>query len=471
MSATATVRAALYLRMSRDREGLSLGVDRQRPACAKVAKGNGWEVAAEFVDNDVSATSGRRRPAYEAMLQAVRDGELDAIVCWHPDRLYRVLPDLTELVEVCKARGTQIATVNAGHIDLTTPSGRMQAGILAQVATYEGEHKAERWQASLQQARDAGKPFTGGSRLFGYTRDGEQVQAEVQLIRRAAEELLQGRAVRAIAADWNGMGVTTTRGKPWATSAVKTLLRNPRLAGFITLRGEVVGKVAPGTWAPVLDEDAHRDIVALLDSRSATTYTPRKAPLLGLLYCKECGARMESATRSGKGNDHARTYRCPQAGTGRGKGCTAITAEPLEAMVTGYARERLQDPRIGQEIATRAAGGSARAKLLREELNGLYGRRQELQDALAAPGAPVTTLINAMGAVDAAVAEAERHLAAILPTVSPVQLDVRAAWPTTASEQRKLLGVVVARVEVARATNAGRFDAERVTITPAETVA
>jgi site-specific DNA recombinase len=56
-----TVRAAVYCRISDDRRGLGLGVARQRQDCTELARRNGWQVAGTFIDNDVSAYSGKPR--------------------------------------------------------------------------------------------------------------------------------------------------------------------------------------------------------------------------------------------------------------------------------------------------------------------------------------------------------------------------------------------------------------------------
>ncbi|MCY7290261.1 MAG: recombinase family protein, partial [Cryobacterium sp.] len=47
---------------------MGLGVERQREDCLQLARERGWEVVAEFADNDISAYSGRSRPGYRALL-------------------------------------------------------------------------------------------------------------------------------------------------------------------------------------------------------------------------------------------------------------------------------------------------------------------------------------------------------------------------------------------------------------------
>ena len=63
-----------------------------------------WGQPVEFVDNDISAwRSGTRRPRYQAMLEAVRTGELGRIVVYHVDRLYRQPRELEELIDLADA--------------------------------------------------------------------------------------------------------------------------------------------------------------------------------------------------------------------------------------------------------------------------------------------------------------------------------------------------------------------------------
>ena len=59
----------------------------------------GWGVAGEYVDNDVSAYSGKRRPEYERMLADLADGLIDAVLVYHPDRLTRQYKELEAFID------------------------------------------------------------------------------------------------------------------------------------------------------------------------------------------------------------------------------------------------------------------------------------------------------------------------------------------------------------------------------------
>ena len=56
--------------------------------------------AQEYVDPSISAFSGKPRPHYAEMLEAVRAGEIDRIICWKLDRLYRRPRELEDLIDL-----------------------------------------------------------------------------------------------------------------------------------------------------------------------------------------------------------------------------------------------------------------------------------------------------------------------------------------------------------------------------------
>src|SRR5262245_54261 len=135
--------AAIYIRISNDPTGQRAGVTRQLEDCQALAEHLGWEVIdPPFDDNDLSAYNGTR-PGFERLLNTVKQGQIDAIICWHPDRLYRRMADLQRLVEITD-RGVKIRTVNGGDLDLSNATGKMLARIVGSVSEMESEHKAER---------------------------------------------------------------------------------------------------------------------------------------------------------------------------------------------------------------------------------------------------------------------------------------------------------------------------------------
>ena len=98
-------RAAIYCRLSQDRTGAGVVVERQERDCRELAASLGWEVVAVFVDNDVSAYRKKPRPGYTTLLKTLEAGEADAVLVWHADRLHRSPKELEHYIDVCEPRG------------------------------------------------------------------------------------------------------------------------------------------------------------------------------------------------------------------------------------------------------------------------------------------------------------------------------------------------------------------------------
>jgi DNA invertase Pin-like site-specific DNA recombinase len=105
----------VYCRISQDRLGDGLSVERQREDCLALARSLGWLLAQTYVDEAVSAYSAQRRHAYRRLLADVASGDRDGIVCWHPDRLHRSLVEFEECIELVERTGVRLVTCRAGE--------------------------------------------------------------------------------------------------------------------------------------------------------------------------------------------------------------------------------------------------------------------------------------------------------------------------------------------------------------------
>ena len=86
MSNAAPRDALIYARISEDRAGAGLGVDRQERDCRTLADQLGWRVAGVLTDNDTSAYSGKPRKGYRALLEQLDSGRATGVLAWHTDR-------------------------------------------------------------------------------------------------------------------------------------------------------------------------------------------------------------------------------------------------------------------------------------------------------------------------------------------------------------------------------------------------
>ena len=328
------MRAVIYTRQSLDRTGDGLAVARQREDCLTLCRDRGWTVAQTITDNDVSASNGKPRPGFAQVLGMVDDRAVEVVVVWAVDRLVRKLADLEDVIERCERAGVRLATVS-GDVDLSTDAGRLVGRILASVARGEVERKSARQRRAYQQRAEAGKPTQFAHRSFGYRDDKTTpVPAEARAVADACEQLLSGSSVRSIVKQWNAAGLTSAQGgREFSHQSVVTILRNPRIAGISTYRGEIVGT---GAWTPLVPEPTWRAVRAVLDDPARGSRTRGVRSLLGGVARCHCGAPAYGS----KNSRGQRIYRCRQL-LGGGGGHTARLADQVDQYVTDVAIERL----------------------------------------------------------------------------------------------------------------------------------
>jgi site-specific DNA recombinase len=332
------MRVATYTRISDDRQGLALGVERQREDCEALVLARGWTLTGRYVDNDLSAYSGKARPAYLQMLDAVRGGLVDGIVAWHPDRLHRSPRELEDFLAIVEQHRVTVETVRAGKWDLSTPSGRMTARILGSVARGESEHKSDRVRRALQQRAEMGRSH--GRFSYGWTRtvlpDGTRVEtvdeAQAALVRDLAARILRGESLRSIVADLNARGVPSPAGKPWGKTMLKHLVLRERNVGLRVHHGEVVGT---GDWPPILDRGTWEQLKAVLSDPARKTSTSSAAVhlLSGIARCGVCDGPIRASL-----NRTVPSYRCAD------KACVSRNRRDVDELVTAVVLARLARP-------------------------------------------------------------------------------------------------------------------------------
>ncbi|GAB3582802.1 recombinase family protein [Calidifontibacter terrae] len=376
-------RAAIYLRISQDREMDGLAIERQREDCVRLAEREGWEVIEpHYVDQSISATDASRvRPAYDRMVEDYRAGLFTAVVCYDLDRLTRQPRQLEDWIDAAARRGLLLKSV-AGDVDLTNENGLITAGIKVQLARAEMVRKSRRQSAAQRQRAKMGRA-PKGMRPLGYAVNGDVIEAEADAVRaiysafsraeapeslrslarglsgtqdvpgipprpkhshvvsmeRAAARQAEGLEPRPVAADG-----------PWSPSTVLSILRNPRYAGMSTytpkeyqadgnrrrtwkaqiIRDEA-GEPVRGQWEAIVDDETWWRVQELLDDADRVTNTSgstkRKHLGSGLYRCGQCGGQVTGAPRG---------YRCA--------GHVMRTGLAIDEFVTEVVAARLAQP-------------------------------------------------------------------------------------------------------------------------------
>lgn len=140
---------AVYIRVSSKRQDTAS----QEPDVRRYLAANGLEGAPVYRDKFTGRTM--ERPGFQKLLAAIRAGEVTNVVVWRLDRLGRTASGLAELFAEFNARKVNLVSLRDG-LDLSTAAGRLMGHVLASVAEYETEVRAERVLAGLEAARERG---------------------------------------------------------------------------------------------------------------------------------------------------------------------------------------------------------------------------------------------------------------------------------------------------------------------------
>jgi DNA invertase Pin-like site-specific DNA recombinase len=479
-----TKHAAIYCRISVDPTGRAEGVANQETW--------GRQYAAEhwpdlpllvFTDNDISASNGADRPGFNALREAIRDGQVAELWTVEQSRLTRIETTWFELAAELVAAGiTMVHTQRDGIVGLDAIGG-----IRAVLAAEETRKLTARIRDRLAANAAAGQPY-GGPPPFGFVRatraDPDNPTKTVKTlaidednadaIRLAARRILDGwsMARAAKAAGW-----VTASGRPWEPTRVRKALTNPAVVGRLVHQGRSI----EGNWEPILDVGTWEALRARLDGSREVTDTRggkrgvgrrrrtggRKHILTGgLTVCGRCGAGLGAVANTDRqGLRHISLF-CQVGSNHTGCGGTSIRMAPVEQLVINALFDELDRPEFLAEVIGTDPNEQRRHEIV-AELDGIERRRNELADLWAAGDLSTPEWSTARGALTGREQDLQAELAerAAPPDIERIRT-ARTTWDVlNVDERRELLRIFVESITIGPATpGATRFDPNRVAI-------
>ncbi|SRR6266545_3296752 len=438
--------------------GMSPSCEIQLAECEEYAAQHGHEIVGVFTDDDTSASiySTKPRLGYLQMLERLRQGEAEGVLCTEMSRLYRRLEELLELIHLAGSTSLRkIETTDETGYDLSTGEGIHNAVNAVNNAVLESRRTSDRQKRRKKAiAREGG--YNGGPRPYGYAKDGMTVVPdEADRIHEAAKRLIAGESPYAIISDFNQRGFTSAKGGPWSITKLERILSSPRIIGVRTHNG----REYPAKWPAIIERDQWEHVQLILQARreeaKAKELVYRHYLLTGFAECGLCeapmiGSRLARPAASGK--EGYLRYRCVKTdGRGVKRGCGKVfrNAAPVDALVTEAVLLSYESP----EFAATLKGTDQQTEL--QQLLGTYHAQKLKVDDLVTDYA--SGLLNreqltlAKSVVEDALEETKSKLERLktgrLFAAIPVGQTIREAWETADLEwRRSLIGLVVKKV-------------------------
>ena len=382
--------AALYARVSGDRQDVDLSVAAQLRALRDYADKNGYSVAREYVDE---AESGRiaDRPQFRRMLDeaAKPEAPFNEILVWKFSRFTRKREHAVAFKSMLRRKGIRVVSITE-HAD-DSPTGKLMEAIIESVDEFYSENLATEVLRGMREAASRG--FWVASRVpYGYRKvyvqDGakkrptlEPDPATSHVVERIFALSETGKGILDITRTLNSEGIANPTGRLWSKNGVHIILRNGAYTGTL-----LWGENAKDKGEPVRVEKAFPAIISKTQfrkvNRQMRSRAPRKAHprrvgssylLSGLVKCRACSRAMSG--QDSKGGKFA--YYVCQSLMKRGSGacdCPRLNARRFEEMVVGKIRDNVLTESNIRELV----------KLVDEEMDGVAReQRQRLETAEA----------------------------------------------------------------------------------------
>ena len=467
-----TTTAAIYTRISQDQTGQAVGVANQLEACRAFIKAKGWTEGKLYSDNDISATTGKLRPAFEELLKDAPP----VVVAWEQSRLSRGTMDTLRI----KAAGITGYITDGGKLDFSSADAEFMTMIRTHIDEAEGRKKAERQKLRNLGDAKAGKVFLR-KRPFGNNLDGSLNEPEAKAVLESAKKLVtEEMSFNDVAKDWNSKGLFTPKsknsgGKPWHSAGVKRFYDNERLIAKRTYEGITYDLK---DWTPLLDEELFQQVKTKIESEATGQRGIRKEAhrnhlLTGIAVCGEegCNGKLSIAY---SGKNGVRRYKCLVSGH------PAKVADKFENYVLLQMFPLLAAKNADAVLNPDSPEGNLaalRTQKARMELEHAEWLEEALEASLkpsviAAKEAKHEAAVKALGE---RIAELNReNLFGELLEDMPWDLEkvvpyLYERWATVPlARQREIIKAMFTRVAILRGDHGKRFQADKVILEPSE---
>lgn len=305
----------LYPRVSTEdqfRNGHSLGEQKER--MLKLCDYKNYEVYKVYEDAGISAKD-MNRPAFQEMIQDIKDGKINKIIVYKLDRLTRSIKDLEEICTFLEENNCSLESM-CEDINTSTANGKFFIRMLTILAQLEIERTSERTKFGMIGAVKKGH-FVGRAPI-GYDKQDKKLvvnDIESEVIRRIFDLYIKGMAANAITKLLNEEKVLNRK---WIPTLVDRILSNEIYIGNYVHR-KTISVEESQTFigvAPAIIEEEVFNIAQVQKQKNLKNYKRKQTYIfMQSIKCPKCDTIMGGcSSKSHTGEKHC-YYQCAKCNT------------------------------------------------------------------------------------------------------------------------------------------------------------
>ena len=314
------INCAIYTRKSTE-HGLEMefnSLQSQEEACKAYILSqafNGWEYYKTFEDGGISGGT-MERPGLQALLEEIRERNIQVVVVYKVDRLSRSIFDFHKMMQEFAKYECNFVSITQSF-DTSNSMGKLTLNMLLSFAQFEREVSAERVRDKIAASKAKGL-WMGGTLPLGYDANERQLsvnEEEAQLVRLIFQKYIETENMFAVADYLNAQGICTKKwvarrskrehgGEQFYKSNVQRILTNPLYIGKIAHYAQ--NKIYEGKHPGIVPQDLWDQVQTLIrrrinDPHAFLHYKCHKTVLAGKLYDdKGQNFRFTSSKKQGK---------------------------------------------------------------------------------------------------------------------------------------------------------------------------
>ena len=297
------INCAIYTRKSTE-HGLEMefnSLQNQEEACKAYILSqafNGWEYYKTFEDGGISGGT-MERPGLQALLEEIRERNIQVVVVYKVDRLSRSIFDFHKMMQEFAKYECNFVSITQSF-DTSNSMGKLTLNMLLSFAQFEREVSAERVRDKIAASKAKGL-WMGGNLPLGYDLNDRHLvinETEAEIVRQVFQKYLEMQNMLGVAEWLNKQGIHTKKwitkhsqrtrgGEPFKKNTVQRMLTNPVYLGKITHYSQ--NKIYNGVHKPIISRELWEQVQGVIrrrisDPNAFNHYKFHKTVLAGKLY-------------------------------------------------------------------------------------------------------------------------------------------------------------------------------------------
>lgn len=345
--------AVIYARYSSSSQREE-SIEDQLRECRRWADQHGLTIVGEYCDHAISGRSDAR-PQFQRMIADAEAGLFSSVILYKTDRFARNRVDSAVYKQRLKRAGVSVYYAKESIPD--GPEGIILESLMEGLAEYYSANLSQNIRRGQEGNALKGKAL-GGPPPLGLRvttdRKYEPDPLTAPHVLRAYHIIDDGGSNKDVMEYLNGLGLRTSKGKPFAYSAIPRLLSNRKYIGEYRWQDIVIQDAIP----PIVPHDLFDRVQLRLTSRQHTKGGQGRAMdeylLTSKLFCGHCGSPMIGDSGTSKSGTVHHYYTCSCRKRQRSCDKAVERKSPLETLVVRHAVEHVLQPDVIRLISDRA---------------------------------------------------------------------------------------------------------------------